>query len=69
MSLRDVSARWEWTILTLQVIPRLVQWHQEGKFPVGKMVKVYPAEELGKALEDLKAGTVRLLCGWNILTL
>lgn len=55
--------------MTLQVIPRLVQWHQEGKFPVGKMVKVYPAEELGKALEDLKAGTVRLLCGWNILTL
>ncbi|KAL3433949.1 chaperonin 10-like protein [Aspergillus tetrazonus] len=42
-----------------KVIPKLVQWYKEGKFPVHKIVRVYPATELDKALEDLRAGQVR----------
>ncbi|KAL4746670.1 hypothetical protein BDW72DRAFT_210218 [Aspergillus terricola var. indicus] len=41
-----------------QIIPQLVQWYKEGKFPVDKIVRIYPATELDKALEDLKAGKV-----------
>ncbi|KAL4880568.1 chaperonin 10-like protein [Aspergillus karnatakaensis] len=41
-----------------EIIPRLVQWHKDGKFPVEKLAMIYPAEEMEKALADLKAGKV-----------
>lgn len=39
-------------------IPRLVELHTEGKFPVEKLGKIYPVTELDAALEDLEAGRV-----------
>ncbi|KAL4816721.1 hypothetical protein BDW67DRAFT_175336 [Aspergillus spinulosporus] len=42
-----------------QIIPQLVQWYKEGKFPIHKIVQVYQATELDKALEDLNEGRVR----------
>lgn len=50
-------------ITTLRLTPLfslyLVQWYKDGKFPINKIVQVYPVGELDKALEDLKAGKVR----------
>jgi hypothetical protein len=39
--------------------PRLVELYKQSKFPVDKLSKVYPAEQLDQALEDLKTGKVR----------
>ncbi|PNP54027.1 hypothetical protein THARTR1_05234 [Trichoderma harzianum] len=41
-----------------EMIPRLVELYKQGKFPVEKLSKVYPAEHLDQALEDLKTGKV-----------
>ncbi|OPB39093.1 hypothetical protein A0O28_0047980 [Trichoderma guizhouense] len=41
-----------------EMIPRLVELYKQGKFPVDKLSKVYPAEQLDQALEDLKTGKV-----------
>lgn len=35
-----------------------MQWYKDGRFPVDKLVKVYPAGDLDRALDDLKAGRV-----------
>ncbi|KAL4808119.1 chaperonin 10-like protein [Aspergillus unguis] len=51
-----------------KVIPQLIQWYQEGKFPVDKLAKVYPAGELPRALDDLKAGKViKPVLSWDEL--
>ncbi|KAK4101274.1 NAD(P)-binding protein [Parathielavia hyrcaniae] len=41
-----------------EFIPRLVNLHREGKFPVEKLSKVYSVEEMKKAISDMKHGTV-----------
>lgn len=41
------------------MIPRLVELYKQGNFPIDKLSKVYPAEQLAQALEDLKTGKVR----------
>lgn len=38
-------------------IPRLVQYYQEGRFPVDKLSRFYRFDELEKALEDSHKGT------------
>ncbi|KAJ5482849.1 hypothetical protein N7539_006295 [Penicillium diatomitis] len=40
------------------LLPLLVDWYEEGKFPVNRLAKVYPADQLHVALEDLHAGKV-----------
>ena len=42
-----------------QFIPKLIELHKQGKFPVEKISRVYPVAELKKALSDMKDGTVR----------
>jgi Zn-dependent alcohol dehydrogenase len=39
-------------------LPQLISWYKEGKFPVDKLAKVYDADCLEQALEDLHAGKV-----------
>ncbi|GAB1318174.1 Geraniol dehydrogenase [Madurella fahalii] len=41
-----------------EFIPRLIELHREGKFPVDKISKVYPVEEFKKAVADMEAGVV-----------
>ncbi|KAG7284767.1 hypothetical protein NEMBOFW57_009379 [Staphylotrichum longicolle] len=41
-----------------EFIPKLVELHRQGKFPVEKISKVYPVAELKKAISDMKDGTV-----------
>lgn len=39
-------------------IPKMVKYFQKGKFPVDKLVKCYPFEQLDKAFADFEAGKV-----------
>ncbi|KAF9894828.1 hypothetical protein FE257_004449 [Aspergillus nanangensis] len=48
------------------LIPRLVQLFHEGKFPVDKFTKCYPAENLSEALDDLKSGmAAKIVLSWE----
>ncbi|KAF6834622.1 putative alcohol dehydrogenase [Colletotrichum musicola] len=39
-------------------IPKLISMHQEGKFPIDRLRKVYPASELNQAIKDMHSGQV-----------
>ncbi|RSL83980.1 hypothetical protein CEP51_004192 [Fusarium floridanum] len=41
-----------------KLIPELLELYYNGKFPVDRISKCYPAEDLNKAIQDLKAGRV-----------
>lgn len=41
-------------------IPELISLHKEGRFPIERLVKVYPAEEIDEAMADMKDGKVKL---------
>lgn len=42
----------------IQLIPELLELYYSGKFPIDKISKCYPAENLYEAIEDLKLGRV-----------
>ncbi|KAL7908480.1 hypothetical protein GGI35DRAFT_470113 [Trichoderma velutinum] len=44
-----------------RLIPRLFELYRAGKFPVDRLAKVYPAEQLDKAIADLESGIVRMI--------
>ncbi|KAJ0342165.1 hypothetical protein COL922a_001557 [Colletotrichum nupharicola] len=37
-------------------IPKLISMHQEGKFPIDRLCKTYPASELNQAIHDMHTG-------------
>ncbi|KAF3808855.1 Aryl-alcohol dehydrogenase [Colletotrichum gloeosporioides] len=39
-------------------IPKLISMHQEGKFPIDRLCKTYPASELNQAIHDMHTGQV-----------
>ncbi|KAJ5082806.1 Polyketide synthase enoylreductase [Penicillium argentinense] len=41
-----------------KLIPQLVDWYKQGKFPVDRLARVYAADSLDEALEDLHKGKV-----------
>ncbi|KIW16585.1 hypothetical protein PV08_03773 [Exophiala spinifera] len=41
-----------------KILPYLVEQYREGKFPVDKLCKVYPASEIDQAISDIKSGKV-----------
>jgi Zn-dependent alcohol dehydrogenase len=45
----------------IQFIPQLIDLHRQGKFPVEKICKVYPAAEIKQAISDMEAGRVSVL--------
>ncbi|KAJ5148319.1 hypothetical protein N7526_001671 [Penicillium atrosanguineum] len=40
------------------LIPQLLLLFREGKFPIDRLAKLYPADQLPQAIEDLKSGSV-----------
>ncbi|KAL4914538.1 chaperonin 10-like protein [Aspergillus aurantiobrunneus] len=51
-----------------EFIPQLARWYKGGKFAVDELVKTYPAGELDRALNDLKAGKViKPVLSWDAL--
>ncbi|KKP04923.1 AreB protein [Trichoderma harzianum] len=50
------------------LIPRLLELYRDGKFPVDCLAKVYPAEQLDKAITDLESGLiVKPILSWENL--
>ncbi len=45
-----------------------MQWYKDGKFPVDKLVKLYPAGDLDRALDDLNAGRVSRCSGFLVIS-
>jgi len=46
-------------------IPRMIQWHRQGNFPIDKLVKYYKVEEFEKAIHDMEEGiTVKPILLW-----
>jgi Zn-dependent alcohol dehydrogenase len=41
-----------------KLIPELLKLYYSDKFPIDRISKCYPAEDLNKAIQDLKAGRV-----------
>ncbi|KAJ5125432.1 Polyketide synthase enoylreductase [Penicillium atrosanguineum] len=41
-----------------KLLPLLLEWYNQGKFPVDKLAKVYNTDSLDQALEDLQAGKI-----------
>ena len=51
-----------------QFIPKLVKMHKEGKFPVEKLVTIYPASEFEKALKEMHEGKcIKAVIAWDYL--
>ena len=43
----------------------MIQWYREGRFPVDKLVKTFPAEEFEKAIHEMHdATTVKPVIVW-----
>jgi aryl-alcohol dehydrogenase len=38
------------------VIPRLIDLYTQGRFPFDTLVRVYPFEEINRAVEDQRSG-------------
>ncbi|KAK3061286.1 hypothetical protein LTS18_006606, partial [Coniosporium uncinatum] len=46
-------------------VPQMIQWYREGRFPVDKLVKTFPAEEFEKAIHEMHdATTVKPVIVW-----
>lgn len=39
-----------------QMVPLMIKWHQEGKFPVEKLIRTYPFAEINQAVADTLSG-------------
>ncbi|KAI4244672.1 MAG: hypothetical protein L6R40_002876 [Gallowayella cf. fulva] len=46
-------------LTTRQFIPQLMELHRSGDFPIERLCKVYPIDQLETALADLKSGSVK----------
>ncbi|EED20608.1 alcohol dehydrogenase, putative [Talaromyces stipitatus ATCC 10500] len=49
-----------------KVIPHLIELFNQGKFPVQQLTKIYPANRLDEAIEDVKRGkVVKVVLSWE----
>jgi len=58
MSGKTLTSSIEGDALPNQFIPEMIQWHQDGKFPIEKIVKYFKAEDFQSAIESMKSGSV-----------
>jgi Zn-dependent alcohol dehydrogenase len=42
----------------VQILPQLIDLYKRGKFPVDKLAKIYKADSIENALDDLHSGSV-----------
>lgn len=57
VSLLACSKYVQW-LMRPKLIPELLELYYSGKFPIDRISKCYPAEDLEKAIQDLKQGRV-----------
>lgn len=47
-------------------IPQLIRWVQQGKMPLDRIARFYPADDFEKALKDMQAGdTIKPIIMWS----
>lgn len=42
-----------------EMVPKMIEWHKEGKFPFEKLIKFYAVKDVQTALEEMKAEVVK----------
>lgn len=48
-----------------EYVPRMIQWYREGRFPIDKLVKLFPVYEFKTALEEMHSGiTIKPVLRW-----
>ncbi|KAL2444000.1 Aryl-alcohol dehydrogenase [Exophiala dermatitidis] len=48
-------------------IPKMMEMHRSGRFPIQKLCKIYPVEDFEIALEDIRKGkVVKAIFAWNL---
>ncbi|KAF1354267.1 NAD(P)-binding protein [Lizonia empirigonia] len=46
-------------------VPQMIEWYRQGKFPIEKLAKFYPADDFEKALADMHSGsTIKPILLW-----
>ncbi|KAI6854633.1 NAD(P)-binding protein [Hortaea werneckii] len=46
-------------------VPQMVQWYREGRFPIDKLMRLMPAQEFERALEEMHDGsTIKPILTW-----
>lgn len=45
--------------LAKEHVPKMIQWHKDGKFPFDKFIKFYKAKDVAQALEDMKVEVIK----------
>lgn len=52
--------------ISSQFIPKMIGWFREGKFPFDKLVKLMPAEDFQKGIDEMHTGeTVKPIITWS----
>ena len=55
-----IGRSWSYLIegeaVSREFIPKIIQWHKEGKFPFQRMISYYPFEKINEAFEDTRKG-------------
>lgn len=48
-----------------KAVPEMIQWWREGRFPVDKLVKFFPADKYEEAISEMKTGeTIKPVLVW-----
>lgn len=56
----------EGSVVPSDYVPKMIEWYKQGKFPIDKLVKFYPAEKFQDALDGMHSGeTVKPVLLWS----
>lgn len=44
-------------VLPRDYIPQMTRWYREGKFPIDKIIKYFPARDFEVAIREMEQGT------------
>ena len=48
-----------------EFVPKMIQWYREGRFPIDKLIKTFPAGQFQTALHEMHDGsTVKPVLLW-----
>ncbi|QDS77101.1 hypothetical protein FKW77_000759 [Venturia effusa] len=55
----------EGDIIPAEYIPKMIGWYREGKFPIGKLMKTFKADEFMEAIHEMHTGkTIKPVIVW-----
>jgi aryl-alcohol dehydrogenase len=50
-----------------EIIPKMIDLYKQGKFPFDKLIKLYDAKDINKAVEDSEKGvTIKPVIRFNV---